>query len=80
MSALAGHGARKLEAPKPRLLASIPLRFVRATGQGKKALSQDLPLVPFVDFLITLTSVAWGGRQSAGQGRARAAHGAYSGR
>lgn len=54
MSALAGRGARRIEAPKPRMLASIPLRFVRKPGQGGKPISQDLPLVPFVDFLITL--------------------------
>lgn len=54
MSALAMSRPGKLEAPKPRLLQSIPLRFIKRRGHAPKAISQELPLVPFVDFLITL--------------------------
>jgi biopolymer transport protein ExbD len=42
--------------PEPTLFRSIPLRFVRArlAGGGRRAVDASIPLVPFIDFLITL--------------------------
>ena len=42
--------------PGKVLLHKIPLKFVRekVAGGGKKSVDQQLPLVPFIDFLITL--------------------------
>ncbi|MEM7604806.1 MAG: biopolymer transporter ExbD [Myxococcota bacterium] len=42
--------------PGKVLLHHIPLKFVRdkVAGGGKKSVDQSLPLVPFIDFLITL--------------------------
>ncbi|MFO0694209.1 MAG: biopolymer transporter ExbD [Polyangiales bacterium] len=46
----------RLAKPGKRLLHHIPLRFVhqKVAGGGKKAMNQEIPLVPFIDFLITL--------------------------
>lgn len=42
--------------PGKVLLHHIPLKFVRdkVSGGGKKSVDMALPLVPFIDFLITL--------------------------
>lgn len=42
--------------PGKVLLHHIPLKFVhdRVAGGGRKSLDQSIPLVPFIDFLITL--------------------------
>jgi biopolymer transport protein ExbD len=42
--------------PGKVLLTRIPLKFVRAkvTGHGKKAVDHEIPLIPFIDFLVTL--------------------------
>ena len=46
----------KLAKPGKRLLYHIPLRWVhfRVAGGGHKGVNQELPLIPFIDFLITL--------------------------
>ena len=38
------------------LLTQVPLKFVRkkVTGGGKKSVDSEIPLVPFIDFLVTL--------------------------
>lgn len=45
-----------IHTPGKVLLHHIPLKFVRdkVSGGGKKSVDQSLPLVPFIDFLITL--------------------------
>ncbi len=45
-----------IKTPSKVLLHHIPLKFVKSkvAGGGKKAMNQDIPLVPFIDFLITL--------------------------
>src|SRR5690349_22580240 len=42
--------------PGKVLLTRVPLKFVRnkVGGHGKKAMDHEIPLVPFIDFLITL--------------------------
>jgi biopolymer transport protein ExbD len=42
--------------PQPQLLHHIPLAFVRkrASGAGRKGVDTQIPLVPFIDFLIVL--------------------------
>lgn len=42
--------------PGKVLLHHIPLKFVtdKVAGGGKKAMNQEIPLIPFIDFLITL--------------------------
>lgn len=42
--------------PGKVLLTRIPLSFVRkkVSGGGKKAVDSEIPLVPFIDFLVTL--------------------------
>jgi biopolymer transport protein ExbD len=42
--------------PGKVLLTQVPLKFVRkkVTGGGKKAVDSEIPLVPFIDFLVTL--------------------------
>lgn len=42
--------------PGKVLLHHIPLKFVRkkVSGGGRKAMDHEIPLVPFIDFLITL--------------------------
>lgn len=46
----------KLTKPEKRLLHHIPLRFVqmRVSGGGGKSVNMEIPLIPFIDFLITL--------------------------
>jgi biopolymer transport protein ExbD len=38
------------------LLTKVPLKFVRSkvVGHGKKAVDHEIPLIPFIDFLVTL--------------------------
>lgn len=45
-----------IHVPGKVLLHHIPLKFVhdKVAGGGKKSVDQNLPLVPFIDFLITL--------------------------
>lgn len=42
--------------PGKVLLTRVPLKFVRkkVTGGGKKSVDHEIPLVPFIDFLVTL--------------------------
>ncbi len=42
--------------PGKVLLTKIPLKFVRTkvSGGGKKSVDHEIPLVPFIDFLVTL--------------------------
>jgi biopolymer transport protein ExbD len=42
--------------PGKVLLTTIPLKFVRkkVAGGGKKSVDSEIPLVPFIDFLVTL--------------------------
>jgi biopolymer transport protein ExbD len=42
--------------PGKVLLTQVPLTFVRkkVTGGGKKSVDHEIPLVPFIDFLVTL--------------------------
>lgn len=42
--------------PGKVLLTKIPLKFVRSkvSGGGRKALDHEIPLVPFIDFLVVL--------------------------
>jgi biopolymer transport protein ExbD len=42
--------------PGKVLLRAVPLKFVskKVTGHGGKSLNQEIPLVPFIDFLIVL--------------------------
>ncbi len=45
-----------IKRPQPELLRNIPLKFVRArvTGHGRKSVDHQIPLIPFIDFLIVL--------------------------
>ena len=45
-----------IKRPAPELLRTIPLKFVRArvTGHGRKSVDHQIPLIPFIDFLIVL--------------------------
>ena len=45
-----------IERPEPVLLHNIPLRFVRdrVSGHGRKSVDHQIPLIPFIDFLIVL--------------------------
>jgi biopolymer transport protein ExbD len=45
-----------IKRPQPELLRTIPLRFVRArvSGHGRKEVDHQIPLIPFIDFLIVL--------------------------
>jgi biopolymer transport protein ExbD len=42
--------------PGKVLLTRVPLKFVRkkVSGGGKKSVDHEIPLVPFIDFLVTL--------------------------
>ena len=42
--------------PGKVLLKTVPLKFVRnkVGGHGKKSVDHEIPLVPFIDFLVTL--------------------------
>jgi biopolymer transport protein ExbD len=56
MSFALHHPTPKLTKPEKHLLQQVPLRFVhmRLAGSGSKSVSMELPLIPFIDFLITL--------------------------
>jgi biopolymer transport protein ExbD len=45
-----------IKRPQPELLHHIPLRFVRnrVSGHGRKSVDHQIPLIPFIDFLIVL--------------------------
>jgi biopolymer transport protein ExbD len=45
-----------INVPGPRLLHFLPLKFVRkkVTGGGQRAVNQELPLIPFIDFLLCI--------------------------
>jgi biopolymer transport protein ExbD len=45
-----------IQRPEPVLLHNIPLRFVRdrVSGHGRKSVDHQIPLIPFIDFLIVL--------------------------
>lgn len=45
-----------ISVPGKRLIYTIPLKFVRkkAAGGGGRSVNQELPLVPFIDFLLCL--------------------------
>ncbi|MCZ6806445.1 MAG: biopolymer transporter ExbD [Deltaproteobacteria bacterium] len=45
-----------IKRPQPELLHHIPLRFVRnrVAGHGRKTVDHQIPLIPFIDFLIVL--------------------------
>lgn len=51
-----GHGGAPIHKPGKVLLHKIPLKFVadKVAGGGRKGVDQAIPLVPFIDFLITL--------------------------
>jgi len=45
-----------IKRPEPELLRHIPLKFVRerVSGHGRKSIDHQIPLIPFIDFLIVL--------------------------
>jgi len=45
-----------IQRPEPVLLHNVPLKFVRerVSGHGRKAVDHQIPLIPFIDFLIVL--------------------------
>ena len=45
-----------IKRPEPELLHHIPLKFVRdcVYGHARKAVDHQIPLIPFIDFLIVL--------------------------
>jgi biopolymer transport protein ExbD len=45
-----------IKKPGKVLLTRVPLKFVRnkVVGHGKKSVDHEIPLVPFIDFLVTL--------------------------
>jgi biopolymer transport protein ExbD len=45
-----------IERPGRRLLYHIPLRFVRkkVLGHGRRAANHEIPLIPFIDFLLCI--------------------------
>jgi len=45
-----------IKRPEPELLRNIPLKFVRdrVSGHGRKEVDHQIPLIPFIDFLIVL--------------------------
>jgi biopolymer transport protein ExbD len=45
-----------IKRPEKELLHHVPLKFVRSkvTGGGRKSVDTAIPLIPFIDFLITL--------------------------
>ena len=42
--------------PARRLLKGVPLKFVakKVSGHGAKSLNHDIPLIPFIDFLLCI--------------------------
>jgi len=47
---------QKISVPGRRLLHGVPLAFVRrkVSGGGQRALNTELPLIPFIDFLLCI--------------------------
>jgi biopolymer transport protein ExbD len=47
---------QKISVPGRRLMHHIPLKFVRkrAAGGGAKAVNHEIPLIPFIDFLLCI--------------------------
>lgn len=47
---------QKISVPGRRLMHQIPLKFVRkrAAGGGAKAVNHEIPLIPFIDFLLCI--------------------------
>ena len=45
-----------ISVPGRRLLHHVPIRFVRkkVAGGGQRAVNQELPLIPFIDFLLCI--------------------------
>ena len=45
-----------IQRPEPILLHNVPLKFVRerVSGHGRKSIDHQIPLIPFIDFLIVL--------------------------
>ena len=45
-----------ISVPGRRLLHHIPLRFVRkkVAGGGARSVNQEIPLIPFIDFLLCI--------------------------
>src|SRR6185436_11822928 len=45
-----------IEQPGRRLLGDIPLKFVRrkVLGHGRRSSNHDIPLIPFIDFLLCI--------------------------
>src|ERR671910_859523 len=45
-----------ISVPGRRLVHHVPLKFVqkKVTGGGQRAVNQELPLVPFIDFLLCI--------------------------
>jgi len=45
-----------ISVPGRRLMHHIPLRFVRkkVSGGGQRAVNQEIPLIPFIDFLLCI--------------------------
>lgn len=45
-----------IKRPEKELLHHVPLKFVRnrVAGGGRKSMNTEIPLIPFIDFLITL--------------------------
>jgi len=45
-----------IKRPEPELLRNIPLKFVRerVSGHARKEVDHQIPLIPFIDFLIVL--------------------------
>ena len=45
-----------IKRPEPELLRNIPLKFVRerVSGHARKSVDHQIPLIPFIDFLIVL--------------------------
>ncbi len=48
--------AQPVAAPGGRLMHSIPLKTVRAKvlGENRRSLNQEIPLIPFIDFLLCI--------------------------
>lgn len=48
--------SQPISVPGRRLLYHVPLDFVRrkVTGHGYRAVNQDIPLIPFIDFLLCI--------------------------
>ena len=55
--------------PGKVLLKNVPLKFVRSkvSGGGKKSVDHEIPLVPFIDFLLCIVAflLSWHRRRGA---------------